>query len=851
MAVENSLRRLWHYTYHSLNFYRIHIIFFCVTPLIFSAIFYASNGETHIKYIDALYNSVSAMTVCGLATVDLSSLTGWQQTILFIQMCLGSPVAVSWVTVLIRKYFFKTKFKHIVRDAKSRQLAGGPSMWRASTLFRHSRIGKREETRDIVNVESQPKHASRVRPDMIRRVDHAPQLVTPMGWIDHTKSTLVDHELDDLPIKGKESALVDDQPSRPSPAANYGSRRYSRRLSVSRTISIDPSNRERQNGSAIHTNGNVNGNGNGGEGVGNFYRTQTIEFLPQQVTQRYIHDPEATAQEDRRRSMVTPSGSRLQRKSSLGSAHRVHSITNSGLREPPSHERGFGGFPMPHVLLSRLLAKAFPSLGQKLTRTVTIPHVATYVSHNGEPPQGAKPAPYITFDAVVGRNSQFERLTSEQEEELGGVEYRGIKMLLWIVGGYHIGIQLFLFVLTAGYLSTSRWKDVFAPPTQHRFIPPAWFAAFQSVSAYTNTGMSLVDQSMVPFQTAYPVIIFMALTVLAGNTAFPVFLRFTIWVISKCVPENSRTNETLHFLLDHPRRCFLYLFPSHQTWFLFTVLVIMNVTDWVSFLVLDIGTPEIMAVPLGTRMIIGILQATAVRAAGFATISLAALAPAVKVLYVIMMYVSVYPIALAVRSTNVYEERSLGLYHEDEDEDEPSDITGSRVKVWGNYLAFHARKQLSFDMWWLALALWLICIIERGSLNDPNKLAWFNIFAIIFELVSAYGTVGLSLGTPVANYSFSGTFRPLSKLVVCAVMLRGRHRGLPHAIDRAVLLPFEYKDGGEHRSTRKSQGDILEPNSPLTAHPLDPLPPVAEVNTPYPRPPDEKGYPGLGANGSH
>lgn len=34
------------------------------------------------------------MTVCGLSTVDLSSLTAWQQVILFIQMCLGSPVRV-------------------------------------------------------------------------------------------------------------------------------------------------------------------------------------------------------------------------------------------------------------------------------------------------------------------------------------------------------------------------------------------------------------------------------------------------------------------------------------------------------------------------------------------------------------------------------------------------------------------------------------------------------------------------------------------------------------------------------------------------------------------------------------
>ena len=31
----------------------------------------------------------------------------------------------------------------------------------------------------------------------------------------------------------------------------------------------------------------------------------------------------------------------------------------------------------------------------------------------------------------------------------------------------------------------------------------------------------------------------------------------------------------------------------------------------------------------------------------------------------------------------------------------------------------------------------------------------------------------------------------LSKLILCAVMIRGRHRGLPVAIDRAVLLPGE------------------------------------------------------------
>ena len=53
-------------------------------------------------------------------------------------------------------------------------------------------------------------------------------------------------------------------------------------------------------------------------------------------------------------------------------------------------------------------------------------------------------------------------------------------------------------------------------------------------------------------------------------------------------------------------------------------------TDWFFFLVLAIGNSAFEAIPIGVRFIIGLLQATAVRAAGFATISLSQLAPAVQ-----------------------------------------------------------------------------------------------------------------------------------------------------------------------------------------------------------------------------
>jgi hypothetical protein len=65
------------------NFYRIHLTFFTIHPLIWSGIFYGVNGQYPVSYTDALFLCFSAQTVTGLSSVNLSTLTGFQQFILF------------------------------------------------------------------------------------------------------------------------------------------------------------------------------------------------------------------------------------------------------------------------------------------------------------------------------------------------------------------------------------------------------------------------------------------------------------------------------------------------------------------------------------------------------------------------------------------------------------------------------------------------------------------------------------------------------------------------------------------------------------------------------------------------
>jgi hypothetical protein len=67
---------------------------------------------------------------------------------------------------------------------------------------------------------------------------------------------------------------------------------------------------------------------------------------------------------------------------------------------------------------------------------MTIPATTSLVPTNAAQPAlpNAKVVPYISFNAIVGRNSNFRNLTNEQLEELGGIEYRALNVLLWIIG---------------------------------------------------------------------------------------------------------------------------------------------------------------------------------------------------------------------------------------------------------------------------------------------------------------------------------------------------------------------------------------------------------------------------------
>lgn len=84
-------------------------------------------------------------------------------------------------------------------------------------------------------------------------------------------------------------------------------------------------------------------------------------------------------------------------------------------------------------MLTFVISRLFPSVQEKFSRTLTIPATTSFVpGHVAHAPE-EKAAPYLSFGTVVGRNSAFHRLTKDQLAEVGGVEYRALNVLMWLV----------------------------------------------------------------------------------------------------------------------------------------------------------------------------------------------------------------------------------------------------------------------------------------------------------------------------------------------------------------------------------------------------------------------------------
>ncbi|KAF8253091.1 hypothetical protein K440DRAFT_534569 [Wilcoxina mikolae CBS 423.85] len=750
------------------NFITLHYFYIMGMTIILSIIVYPA---LNIPYIDALFFASGSCTQSGLNTIDTNTLKIYQQAFLSIFPMFTTPIFINTCVVYVRLRWFEKRFESVVEMSRlpSRARTASQDPRRASVGALERGVGGR----NIRVLHQDPTPVKSVA------VDGG---VEP-GAADGGESSSGANSVD----QGVEPTSIQQDGIRATPGSGKSS------STMAEPIAAEGPPGTRGSNLQFNLPSPRDGAGGWGSPANNHIAFLESQKAPQHGKALRIPGPREFEKGDRAREVDDDDTHTL---------GRSRTAAEDGVSSPPVRSYSFADAATNASSFVRL--RRLPSVlppAQTVLSTAFSPGTAQHRKrHRLFPRKPTKeiPMPYLSYHPTMGRNSQFVDLTDEQRDELGGIEYRSLKLLSRILWGYYFFFHIFgiLCILPWIFKANPQYRDYIRSFGIH----PVWWAVFTSQSSFNDVGFTLTPDSMISFQNCSWLLLVMTFLIIIGNTGFPCMLRFIIWVFFKIVPKDSAIKESLNFLLDHPRRCFTLLFPSRETWVLFWVLVCLNLTDVILFIILDLKDSEVEHIAVGHRIVAAIFQAASTRTAGLSVVSIAALHPAVQVSYMLMMYISVFPIAISVRRTNVYEEKSLGLYSGDDRVDD--DGTGT------SYVGIHLRKQLSFDLWYIFLGLFVICIAEGGHIENTTEYA-FTIFSVLFEVISAYGTVGLSLGYPNFNPSFSGKFNTVSKLVIIAMQVRGRHRGLPYELDRAVLLPKEQRDS-ELTSIRRRSSTLSQ-----------------------------------------
>lgn len=324
-------------------------------------------------------------------------------------------------------------------------------------------------------------------------------------------------------------------------------------------------------------------------------------------------------------------------------------------------------------------------------------------------------------------------------------------------------------------------------------VNPWWFALFTAVASFNNAGFLQLPDNLIQLNDDYFTLGIIMILILIGNTAYPILFRFVAYVLHRRQPNNLARQ----YLLDHPRRVYTLMFPTLHTRILIMCIIGFTLAEFICFLSLDFNKEYFLQFPPTTRALIGIFQSISTRSAGFNAIDMSQVAPAMSFLICILMYVSAMPIIAGLRNatTQTKQEGDLQLQEELQGEElgECADIEG-RKQVSSYGVSGQVADVLQKNGFTLLVCLFILCVSEADDLvlvlpaNQVSDKARFGIFALIYEVSSAYGNVGLTLGVPGTLPALSGGFSVVGKLVIIFLMLAGRHRGLPSSVDSAVSL---------------------------------------------------------------
>lgn len=363
--------------------------------------------------------------------------------------------------------------------------------------------------------------------------------------------------------------------------------------------------------------------------------------------------------------------------------------------------------------------------------------------------------------------------------QVGGLGFMTIATVGSIMAGKRIGIQSRLLIQESLgqdriqgvvrfakkiFISAFAIEGVGALLLSLRFIPQygffrgIWYGIFHSISAFCNAGFDILGngQSMMKHQTGLIVNLTLCSLIVLGGIGFVVM--YDVMANRQCLKRVS-----LH---------------SKLTIIMTALLIFLGM---IAFFILEKDNAATMGeLSFFHKWLASLFQSVTTRTAGFNSIDQGSMTESSKFLTILLMFVGGSPVSTAggVKTTTLtVVVLATAAY-----------IRKTDVQAFGRRISYHVvNKATAIMLIAFTLILFSTMII---SIENPN-IAFLNVF---YEVVSAFGTAGLSTG-------ITADLTVVSKMILILLMFAGRVGAL------TIVLAIAGKEQMEH--FRYPEGRVL------------------------------------------
>ncbi len=275
----------------------------------------------------------------------------------------------------------------------------------------------------------------------------------------------------------------------------------------------------------------------------------------------------------------------------------------------------------------------------------------------------------------------------------------------------------------------------------------AYYSVFHSISAFCNAGFSLFSNNLSDFKSSFILNLVISLLIILGGIGFSTLLNIYRYFSKKdkklTITSKLSINISLILILIGTISIFIIEYSNEKT----------------------IGNLSFLQ-----KITASIFQSVSVRTAGFNTISLVDLKDASTFLFIILMFIGASPGSTGggIKTT------TIGII-----------FLGIRAILFNKENLEFSRRRIEWNNFNKAIVLFFISIIYIAIILFLMMITEKNIefIDLLFEIVSAFGTVGLSKGV-------TSLLSDISKSFIIFTMFIGRVGPLTVTL---VLLPKKIK----------------------------------------------------------